>query len=358
MHDKKVFAADKDMKKLNDVFLNIVKIIREEIQNKRYDYYTGDIVKIFLNDSDTNTSIPSGEFEKQRARLHTLMLSNPKGTYGDLDIEKFLGSIYVTKLKAPVAKTGEFFGGTQDITMTVADYRSGITQTVGFSCKSDFGGSATLFNASADNTNFVYEIVGGINDSLMNSVNSMLTVKGKTAIGDRIGALKNAECDLKFISPSAKNAKRNLVLSGGTELPEIVGEALKYYYWVGEGKVAFSPICKAVEYVTANNIANYSFADIESIYYRKFSGLLYDMFTGMKLGKAWNGKSSVNGGYIVMKNDGDVLAYHSCIADEFKAFLLKRLRFETPSASRHKFMQIYKEHNKYYIKLNLQIRFI
>ena len=35
-------------------------------------------------------------------------------------------------------------------------------------------------------------------------------------------------------------------------------------------------------------------------------------------------KSEVNGGYIVVKKDGDVVAYHSCIADEFKNFLMEK----------------------------------
>lgn len=81
------------------------------------------------------------------------------------------------------------------------------------------------------------------------------------------------------------------------------------------------------------------------------------MFTGLRLGKKWSGKSEVNGGYIVVKKDGDVVAYHSCIADEFKNFLMEKLRFETPSCSRHKCMNIYKKDNEYFIKFPLQLRF-
>ena len=112
-----------------------------------------------------------------------------------------------------------------------------------------------------------------------------------------------------------------------------------------------------MNYVIQNNSAGYEFDDTESMYRRKVGTLLYDMFTGMRLAKTWDGRSSVNGGYIVAKDDGDVVAYHSCMADEFKDFLIHQLGFESPSASRHQYMSIYKENDKYYLKLNLQVRF-
>ena len=153
------------------------------------------------------------------------------------------------------------------------------------------------------------------------------------------------------------NAKRNLILSGGNEMPSIVANMLKAYYFEGESKAANSSIEYALDYVIQNNSANYEFDDTASMYRRKVGTLLYDMFTGMRLSDAWNGRSSVNGGYIVAKDDGDVIAYHSCMADEFKDFLIHQLGFESPSASRHHYMKIYKENGKYYLKLNLQIRF-
>lgn len=226
-------------------------------------------------------------------------------------------------------------------------------------------------NTNTENTNFKYEICGPVTDILMIQVNSLFNLKNKNnritkkqeekkevAAGDRIRMLKEAGCNLTYISPCAETAKRNLVLSGGTELHQIVGEALKYYYWEGEIKNEYAPISKAMNYVIKTNPAEYNFNDIESIYNKKISDLLYNMYMGMNLGSSWNGRSCVNGGYIVMKPDSDVIVYRSCIADEFKDFLLNKLGFEYPSTSRHKHMQIYKENDKYYIKFNLQLRFM
>jgi hypothetical protein len=80
-------------------------------------------------------------------------------------------------------------------------------------------------------------------------------------------------------------------------------------------------------------------------------------FTGLKLSRPWNGRAEVNGGYIVVKRDGDVVAFHSVITDEFKDFLMSKLSLEAPSHQRHLDMVIEKKDGKYYLKLGLQFRF-
>ncbi len=140
-------------------------------------------------------------------------------------------------------------------------------------------------------------------------------------------------------------------------MPKIIATILKYYYWENNGESAHSSFSEAIDYLVANNPAKYEFSDIESIYRAKVGKLLYDMFTGMRLSKTWDGRSNVTGGYIVAKSDGDVLAYHTTLADEFKDFLVEKLGLETPSSSRHNAMQIYKENNRYFINFNLQVRF-
>ena len=67
-------------------------------------------------------------------------------------------------------------------------------------------------------------------------------------------------------------------------------------------------------------------------------------------------RASVTGGYIIAKDDGDMLAYHTVLIDEVKDFLAAKLGFKTPSNSRHNAMLIYKQGMKYYIYFNLQVR--
>ena len=93
-------------------------------------------------------------------------------------------------------------------------------------------------------------------------------------------------------------------------------------------------------------------------YSYKFKKLLTECALGMIPSKMWDGTADATGGYIIVREDEEVLCYHLFNRNEFENYLLKNTKFETASTSRHEFGKIYKENNEYYIKLNLQIRFI
>lgn len=347
LNDGKLFIADKNLNAMKNVFLNIIKILREN-----YSYFTGKTVRILLNDEKLTAQIPLEKIHIYKDKIWNLIQSKVVGNsiVASDDISSFFDEMKISKLRAPSSKT-------DDIKMEVQDYRNGINSVVGFSCKSSFSAEATLFNASKDNTNFRFKVTGKINDGIMEKFNSIFNDKGKTGIGERMHFLKESKCDLEFIKTCKKAAERNLILSGGIELPKIVGAMLKFYYFENEGKSENSSCSSALNYIALKNISGYKYSDNYAIYERKIGTLLYDMFCGMRLSTDWNGKSSVNGGYIVVKNDGDVVAFHSTIADEFKQFLIRQLGFESPSATRHNYMKIEKENGEYFINLNLQIRF-
>ena len=52
-----------------------------------------------------------------------------------------------------------------------------------------------------------------------------------------------------------------------------------------------------------------------------------------------------------------MLAYHIYNRDAFESYLLKNTKFEHASTSRHDYAYIFKEGNRYFINLNIQIRF-
>lgn len=192
--------------------------------------------------------------------------------------------------------------------------------------KKSTGSACGAVNANKDNTNFRFKVSGKINDEIMEKFNGIFDCKGHAAIGERMHFLKESKCGLKFIKTCKDTAERNLILSGGIELPEIVGAMLKFYYFENEVKTENSNCAAALNYIVSKNISGYKYSDNYAIYERKNGTLLYDMFCGMRLSTDWNGKSSVNGGYIVIKNDGDVVAFHSTIADESKQFLILVLK--------------------------------
>ena len=138
-------------------------------------------------------------------------------------------------------------------------------------------------------------------------------------------------------------------------MPAIIGGMLKKFYF--ENLAGPTTMEDCVDYLAENDIAGYGFDDLKNTYHGKIAHFLSCIFTGMRLGSPWNGRQEVNGGYIVVKNDGDVVAFHSTNTDELKDFLVEKMRMESPSHSRHKDMGIYKKGDRYYLKLALQLRF-
>ncbi len=75
-------------------------------------------------------------------------------------------------------------------------------------------------------------------------------------------------------------------------------------------------------------------------------------------GKIWDGFIKAHGGYIVVKNDGEVICYHLYNRDEFLSYLYENTKFESASTTRHEYGGLYLENDKIMFNLNLQIRFV
>ena len=73
--------------------------------------------------------------------------------------------------------------------------------------------------------------------------------------------------------------------------------------------------------------------------------------------KVWTGQYDATGGYLIVKENGDVLCYHIYNKNEFEDYLFNNTKLDTASSNRHDFGSIYKENGELFFKLNLQIRF-
>lgn len=358
--DRKLFTADAAFNPIKDVYLDVLGVIREETPGEVYNYKTGERVIILLNHQPVG-EVPVGEFIKYKNLLWSLLEENTATTFSSEEIEKFLNSIFIYNPKSPAHIVSKFCGGTVDIVIETKD-RSGVNRVLGFSCKSDLRASSTLLNASGENTNFIFEVSGPMNDERMDHFNNLFKRtkrKGEIcydiATSDRMQYLKDIGCDIVFVDTAKQLSKINLIKCGGMEMPAILGGMLKKFYFENLSSQTSMEDC--VDFLAEKDVAGYGFDDLRETYRSKIAHLLLCTFTGMRLGSPWNGRQVVNGGYIVVKNNGDVVAFHSTIADEFKDFLFAKMLMEGPSHSRHKDMVIYKENNKYYLKLALQLRF-
>ncbi len=358
--DRKLYTADASFNPIKDVYLDVLGVIREEVKGKVVNYKTGDVVTILLNHEPIGR-VPVSEFVKYQNILWRLLEENTATTFTSEEVEQFLNSIHIFNPKSPAHIVSKFCGGTVDIVIETKD-RSGVNRILGFSCKSDLRASSTLLNASGDNTNFIFEVKGGMDDEKMEHFNNIFKTtvrKGEIcfdiATADRMQYLHQIGCDIRFVGTAKNGARTNLVKCGGMEMPAIVGGMLKKFYF--ENLSGPTSVEDCIEYLAENDIVGYGFDDLRETYRGKIAQFLLCTFTGMRLGSSWNGRQEVNGGYIVVKNNGDVVAFHSTIADEFKDFLVAKMRMESPSHSRHKDMYIYKENDRYFLKLALQLRF-
>ena len=112
---------------------------------------------------------------------------------------------------------------------------------------------------------------------------------------------------------------------------------------------------ETVERMAAENPLN---VPNPTIYYEKaLKDFLIAGFTGMTAGNVWDGKEQVNGGYIVVMDDGDILCYHSNDREAFRDYLYRNTYFEYVSADKYIWSRILKIDGEYYLPLNASIRF-
>ena len=133
----------------------------------------------------------------------------------------------------------------------------------------------------------------------------------------------------------------------------------KIMAWCVKDRLIDSPsnyeVKETVERMIASNPLQVPNPDI---YYEKaMKDFLMAGVTGMTAGRKWDGREQVNGGYIVVMDDGDVLCYHSNDRESFRDYLYRNTHFEYVSADKYVWSRIYKDNGEYYLPLNASIRF-
>lgn len=335
----RIYAADDNLNQINDIYFPILKILREEIQSRKYEYAVNSPSKkidIYFN-NELIQSYQQELFSTEADYLYNKIVEGGKRAFAVARSEDFLRKIGCGRLKAPSEdKT--------DITMQIHDINTGYSPICGFSIKSDIGSPPTLVNASGA-TNFIYEVIG-LSDEQIDSINSIDT---KTKIKDRMKRIFNEASSVKFIKANSDIFANNLMLID-SRLPEIIASSLICYF-----KYEYIKCLDVISKLEEINPLNFP---RKGFYSYKFKEFLCSAALGMNPGTDWNGHDDANGGYIIVTSTGNVLAYHIYNRDFFKEYLINNTKFEKASTGRHGYASLYKENGKIYLKLNLQIRFI
>jgi type II restriction enzyme len=102
---------------------------------------------------------------------------------------------------------------------------------------------------------------------------------------------------------------------------------------------------------------NYNTAQSSPFYAYKIKHLLTSAALGLMPATAWDGKFDANGGYLVVKKDGEILCYHFYDRNRFEDYLFSNAYLERSSTTRHEYATIVKEADGILsFKLNFQVR--
>ena len=351
----KLYAADNKLKKRLDSYLDVLKIIRQEYETQVLEYIVDrDDSSVIVKPQGAETvlaTIPMTEFEKCATTLFQ-GIKHAKGMSVSApdSVCEFAKVIYVGKPKAPAVKAlKRQFGGKNDIFIEVRDGQTAIVSVMGFSIKSKFGHNPTLFNAGSS-SQYLFRL-SGCDDTIMKEFNSITDGKGGRAWGCCVQYLHSHRIGAEFARTQYPVYGENLYLVRES-MAQIMAWCVHDRLLTGE------PEHRVKETVERMAVANPLGVGNPDIYYEKaIKDFLMAGFTGMTAGSKWDGKEQVNGGYIVVMDDGDVICYHSNDRESFRDYLYRNTYFEYVSADKYNWGYIVKIDGEYYLPLNISVRF-
>ena len=350
----RLYTANKLLQKNYQSYLDVLKIIRQECETQVLEYIIDEangVVIVKPQDSDTIlATMPVSDFNDYAKMLFDGIKDIKGSSVPAPDaVCDFAKVIYVSKPKAPAVKAlKKQFGGKNDIFIEVRDGQTAIVSIMGFSIKSKFGQNPTLFNAGSS-SQYLYKLTG-CDDAMMDEFNA-ITENGGRGWSKCKTYLADHGITMEFARTQNPIYNDNLFL-----VRESMAQIMA---WCVKDRLIDSPghfeVMETVERMIAANPLGVPGA---RIYYEKaIKDFLMAGFTGMTAGKEWDGKEQVNGGYIVVMDDGDVICYHSSDRESFRDYLYRNTHFEYVSADKYLWSRIIKIDGEYYLPLNLSVRF-
>ena len=339
----KVHAGDAKLNKLK-LFYPILNVIRQEtIRHQQQGLFNYKLNKeqhlVIINENGSEYArIPMNDFMRESENLLNSIIDSHERAFPAT--ERFMRKVGCTKLKATD-------GGKADIHIVIHDLRTNMTPLLGFSIKSQLGSPATLINAG-QTTNISYQVCGGeMSDEDIAEINA---IRGHLP---RMAEIMKRGYTLRYHDVDNPTFKNNLLFLDMC-MPEFIAACLI----CDSTPNSTSIISEAVEIVARNNPFSFTGKDVQAFYEHKMKVLLIDAALGMTPAKEWKGKYDANGGYLVVKENGDLVCYHFYNRNDVEDYLYYNTRFERGSRSRHRFGNLYRGNDgNVYIKLNLQVRF-
>lgn len=341
-----LYPADKNMQRLEANKIPVISVLRHDAPDKEkpkeviYSVCQNEkLIRIVVGDVAL-LDIEQTEFgEQARALFQSLVDNEDKTDTKYAATRSFMERAQMFRLKAPSTDKS-------DICLVIHDLHSGRQWRQGYSVKSYIGAKPTLMNASKS-TNFRYRLDGWFDPCRIDEFNETKSMERKMEM------LWEEECDLQFLCTENPKFGNNLMYVDSA-LPQMLAIGLPAMY----GKQTRDRSLRALaEYLAEKNPCGFPEAEKVEFYVHKFKQLLIAFALGMTPSKSWKGRYDANGGYIVVREDGEVVCYHFYERNELEDYLFENTVIDTPSQGKHKFGQIYAIDGEFYLDLNFQIRF-
>ena len=338
LSDGKLFAADSNLQKIEEKSFSVLNIKREEKKGNEVVYgLTSQNESISISEKGMDVAfVEKSKLKTSVVKIFDEIKNSSTRTFSSPTSNSIMLLLRCEKIKAASNKK-------EDINITIMDRVASVESTLGFSIKSMLGGASTLLNAST-HTNFIYC-----------TENSQSAVIQKNSSGDRIrdkiSDIAYNFGNLSFLKVPSLKFSHNLSMID-SNFSQILGEIVLAYY---QGKAKTFP--EIIDYLAGSGILENKLRIDKAIIKHKVKDFLVAVALGMNPGHLWEGDTLAHGGYIIVKDDGDVVCYNLYNRDEFKEYLYNNTFLDTPSTTRHKFGMLYDEDGRKCINLNLQIRF-
>ncbi|MFZ1249326.1 MAG: HpaII family restriction endonuclease [Candidatus Saccharimonadales bacterium] len=335
LSDREVPAADSNLEPVKDKKYIFRKIFREEISGKKITYNIEQSGKVDILDENNQLvcTVYTDELSVKTMRIFS-RIAGGKKTFEVPELFDLMQGYFVTKIKAKSTQKA-------DLVALVEDPANVLEEKSGFSIKSHVGSPPTLVNGSGQ-TNFIFEVRGFTSDiEAVNSINTGSKIK------DRVKQIYAQGGSLQYVGMTSDTYRGNLRLID-TAFPSLLG-AMLVAFFKGEG-ITCKELCRAV-----SNREDDEISESELLF--KMSLFLRASALGMIPSEPWNTRSAANGGYIIVRPDGELLCYSLLRDDDFREYLLAKTKFDTASSRNH-FGLLYMEDDRVLFKLNLDIRFL
>lgn len=342
--DGELFPADGKMRRIKTQPYPIRQVFRDDSPNRVE--YTIDSMKkhVLIRGQYKSLIVTQAEFAAA-AKLFLKDYSSIKDNGGAFPaIETWMHKVLVDKISAKSSDKA-------DIRLVIHNFKTGVEAELGYSIKSQLGGKSTLLNANKDNSNFKYKVTGIPAESLFAFQNKQ-EKKGSWLV-DRLTFVNKNNGKIEEAGLCGEALYTNLLMLD-MGMPRLISELLLETYKTGTKNLAeITDAVKKRDPLKIGPVRN-----IQPIYEYKVKQFLLAFALGMTVSKPWNGTFNANGGYIVVKEDGDIVCYHFFDRQQLEDYLYFNTAFDTPSTTRHGFGEFYQKGGDIYIKLNIQVRFL